>query len=162
VTLIIRGSEVGGGDARSDVGTLARILDAVEAEDGRWAVVAAGEQRLRVLRWLPEAPYPRAEVETMVEPPAGADAVTLRFEAERLLRRALALAAELGEPAAPTGVAIAADPVSASYQIAALAPIGPFDGQRVLEVPGAEERLRLLGSLLAEQVGVLSLRLEGR
>jgi len=36
VVLIERGSEVGGGDVRTDVGTVARIIEAQEFPDGRW------------------------------------------------------------------------------------------------------------------------------
>ncbi len=36
VVLIERGSEVGGGDVRTDVGTLTRIVEARELPDGRW------------------------------------------------------------------------------------------------------------------------------
>src|SRR5215475_10761205 len=63
VVLIERGSEVGGGDQRFDVGTVARIADVVPFADGRSALTAVGTSRLRVLEWLPENPYPRARVE---------------------------------------------------------------------------------------------------
>ncbi|HEV7759443.1 MAG TPA: LON peptidase substrate-binding domain-containing protein, partial [Acidimicrobiales bacterium] len=61
VVLIERGSEVGGGDVRTGVGTLARILQAEQAADGRWALMAVGARRIRIDRWLPDDPYPRAE-----------------------------------------------------------------------------------------------------
>src|SRR5215207_2079835 len=63
VVLIERGSEVGGGDVRADVGTVARVLEARELDDGRWAVGAVGTRRIRVVEWLDDDPYPRAEVE---------------------------------------------------------------------------------------------------
>src|SRR3546814_13839840 len=63
VVLIERGSEVGGGDVRADVGTVARIAEASELPDGRWALIAVGDRRIRVTSWLPDDPYPRAEVE---------------------------------------------------------------------------------------------------
>ena len=53
-------------------------------------------------------------------------------ELEVLFRRALALAAELGEAAAPLDVELHDDPVIATFQIAALAPLGPVDRQAVL------------------------------
>ena len=58
VVLIERGSEVGGGDIRTDTGTLARIADAQELPDGRWGLVAVGTRRIRVSRWLEDDPYP--------------------------------------------------------------------------------------------------------
>ena len=70
VVLIERGSEVGGGDVRSDLGTLATIVDAQALPDGRWAVVAVGGQRIRVVAWGDDDPYPQAEVEPWPEPHA--------------------------------------------------------------------------------------------
>src|SRR6188768_1380525 len=63
VVLIERGSEVGGGDLRTDVGTLARIVQAQPFPDGRWAVVSVGTRRVVVAEWLDDDPYPRALVE---------------------------------------------------------------------------------------------------
>src|SRR5438309_1339433 len=138
VVLIERGSEVGGGDVRHSVGTSARIVEAAELPDGRWVLMAVGTQRLRVTRWLPEDPYPRAEVVFLEEvaTPA-AEATDERAKVERLLRRALALKAELGEPAPPATVDLDPDPSAAAFEAAALAPIGPFDAQRLLELDDA-------------------------
>ena len=83
-------------------------------------------------------------------------------EAERLLRRALALCAELGEPAAPATVELDADDAVASFQIAAVAPLGPADAQRALEARGPDERLELLAQLLGDEVDVLGHRVSGR
>ena len=44
------GSEVGGGDQRADVGTVARITRVDALEDGRYSVVAVGTRRIRVQR----------------------------------------------------------------------------------------------------------------
>src|SRR5829696_8282280 len=63
VVLIERGSEVGGGDVRSNVGTVAQIVEAARFDDGRYALVAVGRERIRVARWLDDQPYPRADVE---------------------------------------------------------------------------------------------------
>ncbi len=79
VVLIERGSEVGGGDQRFDVATVARIAQAREFPDGRWFVLAVGSRRVDVVEWLPADPYPVALVETRPERPwpgggPGADA----------------------------------------------------------------------------------------
>lgn len=162
VTLIERGSEVGGGDARFAIGTRAHIVEAAELPDGRWALVAVGVRRISVVRWLPDAPFPQAEVDDLSEPAPGPDVASLRAEAERWLRRALALRAELGYPAAPATVELADDPVTAAFQIGALAPMGPADAQRVLQVANTDDRLRLLAELLEEETGVLEQRASGR
>ena len=162
VTLIERGSEVGGGDARFAIGTRAHIVEAAELPDGRWALVAVGVRRISVVRWLPDAPFPQAEVDDLAEPAPGPDVDALRAEAERWLRRALALRAELGYPVAPATVELADDPVTAAFQIGALAPMGPADAQRVLQVANTDDRLRLLAQLLEEETDVLEQRASGR
>lgn len=161
VVLIERGSEVGGGDVRFGVGTRARIVEAVESDDGRFGLGLVGLGRLRVDRWLPDDPYPRAEVSDLADGVPGPDALGHRVTLERTLRRVLALKAELGEPAAPATVQLDADPLVATYQAAALAPLGPVDSQRLLEGAGADERLLLAVSLLDEEAAVLAQRVAG-
>jgi Lon protease-like protein len=170
VVLIERGSEVGGGDVRSRVGTMARIVQADELPDGRFAVGAVGVRRIRVDTWLDDDPYPRAEVSDWREPDAdsapggdddGEDASALVAVSEGLLRRTAALAAELGEPAPPVDLQLADDPLVAGYQATALAPLGPMDRQALLAAPSVRARLERLCSLLTEAVDVLDARLSG-
>ena len=158
VVLIERGSEVGGGDTRVAVGTVARVVRAQELPDGGYALAAVGIRRLHVTRWLTDDPYPQAEVDVLADAAAGAGAVEQRANVERLLRRALALKAELGEPAAAATVDLDPDPAVAAYQAAAVAPLGPFDRQQLLEQDGPDERLTLLASALADEVRVLAQR----
>jgi Lon protease-like protein len=160
VVLIERGSEVGGDDVRTSVGTVARILEAVELDDGRWVLGTVGTRRIRVRQWLPDDPYPRADVEEWpdAEPqPAAAE----QYAAVRAqLRRVLALKAELAEPASDATIELSDDPALGSFQIAAVAPLGPADQQRVLLAEGPDERLQLLGVLLAEESDYLAARLQ--
>jgi Lon protease-like protein len=161
VALIERGFEVGGGDARFDVGCVARIVEAVPFPDGRWALGTVGDRRIRIDRWLPDAPYPRAEVTDWPDPPAGPAA------AERIgglvadLRRVLALAAEVGDAAHPATVEVADDPAVALWQVAALAPLGPMDRLDVLRSPTPDERLDLLVRLLDDAGTMLAARVAG-
>ena len=69
VPLIERGSEVGGGDDRSSIGTVARVMEAEEFDDGRWGLVAVGVRRFRVVSWLPDDPYPLADVDDWPDEP---------------------------------------------------------------------------------------------
>src|SRR5438477_8255812 len=73
VVLIERGHEVGGGDARFPVGTVARVVQTAELPDGRWLVDAVGTERFRVTEWLPEDPYPQALIEPVDDEAADAD-----------------------------------------------------------------------------------------
>lgn len=161
VVLIERGRDVGGGDARFDVGTRAVIADAVELDDGRWIMILVGEDRVRVHRWLPDDPYPRAEVVLCEDPPAGPGASDRRSDLEAVLRRVLAQKAELGEAATDATVEMSPDPAVATWQAVGLAPLGPLDAQRVLETDGVGERLELVVALLDEEASVLAQRLAG-
>lgn len=161
VVLIERGSEVGGGDVRTDAGTLVRLARAAELPDGRFAVAAVGLRRIRVARWLPDDPYPRAEVADWPEGDGGAhEAVTTDLATVvALLRKAAALRAELGEPAPPLDLDLADDDVTAGYQATALAPLGPVDKQALLCAPSPAHRVEMLRDLLEDQVEMLQARL---
>lgn len=159
VVLIERGPEVGGGDVRSSVGTVARVVQSEELEDGRWVLVAVGEQRLRVVQWLPDDPFPRAEVALVPEgPPPSAEVLD---GAERLVRRSLALKAELDEPAAPMAVELSPDHAVRAWQLCGISPLGPADRQRLLAVDDAGARMALLAEVVAEECSVLAHRLSG-
>src|SRR5215207_12021 len=113
VVLIERGSEVGGGDTRFSVGTVARIVVAGRLPDGRYLLATEGTRRLRVREWLPDDPFPRAEVELLGEPGAPHDAAAARDEVERLLKRVLGMSAELGEAPQSIDVVLDDDPEQA-------------------------------------------------
>jgi Lon protease-like protein len=160
VVLIERGSEVGGADQRSGVGTLARILQAQELPDGRWAVVAFGVSPIEVVEWLPDDPWPRAVIEDRPDPapPSLADADAW-VALQPAIRRVLALAAELGAASVPVTVELSEDPALGSFQAGAALPAGPLDQQRLLATAAVGDRLALLGALVAEQAELLEARL---
>ena len=60
VVLISRGREVGGGDARCDVGVLCRINECIDEGVDRYSLRCRTGERIRVCEWLPDDPYPRA------------------------------------------------------------------------------------------------------
>jgi Lon protease-like protein len=159
VVLIERGHEVGGGDVRRDVGTVARILEVGALPDGRYLLQTAGVRRVKVQSWLTEDPYPRADVADW--PDEDADLVTTARVSDVLsrLRRVRALAAELDASVGPIDVDVADDPLMASYHLAALAPVGPDDEYRLLASAGPGERLDRLEDLLADAELVLQFRL---
>ncbi len=71
VVLISRGREVGGGDVRCDVGTVARITECVDlAGSGQFVLRCRTGERIRVSDWLPDDPYPRAMVRPWPDEPA--------------------------------------------------------------------------------------------
>ena len=159
IVLIERGSEVGGGDTRFDVGCRVEIVHAEQTPDGRWGLLVQGRRRLRVVEWLDDDPYPRAMVERWDDDASNEDSRDLLAGATARLRRALALKAELGEPAVDATVELSDDPALGSLQAAAVAPFGPADHQRLLAASGPEERLHLLQRLLDEEIEYLTARM---
>ena len=160
VVLIARGSEVGGGDQRVDVGTVARIANVAELEDGRMLVVATGVRRVRVEQWLGNDPYPQANVEDL-----SGQAGTCRGEvlagAEASLRRLRSLMSELGDvPALPHSLRITGNQEEIGWQLCDMAPLVSLDQQRLLVADGLDDRMGLLielcDALAGDVVGLLS------
>ena len=147
VVLIARGSEVGGGDQRTDVGTVARIANVAELDDGRMLVVATGVRRVRVEDWLPDDPYPCALVEDLPDPDRSCPGEVLTA-AEGSLRRLRSLLSELGDvPALPHSLRISGDADEVGWQLCDMAPLVSLDLQRLLVADGLEARMRLLAEL---------------
>ena len=163
VVLIERGFEVGGGDQRFGVGTVAHIVEAARTPDGRYLLATVGTERFRIKKWLDDDPFPRAEIDVLGEPKrVPSDAGARRAVVQRLLGRVLAMSAELGDPAAPVdAAALDDDPLKASYEAAARAPIGPLDAQRLLELDDPGARFERLEAMLVDAAEVLELRLGG-
>ena len=163
VVLIERGSEVGGGDVRTDVGCVAVVKAVEEQPDGTLALLAVGDQRVRVREWLPDDPFPRARVEHWPEPDgtAGTDSPDGTAELDALAEEVLGvtrLALRLLGEQPPPPLQLAQDPVRRCFELATLAPLGALDRQRVLCAEGLSERVALLGELVAEQRLLLEAR----
>jgi Lon protease-like protein len=163
VVLIERGSHVGGGDSRFDFGTVARIAEAARTPDGRYLLATVGTDRFRVKKWLPDDPYPRADIEIVAEPKrVDARATEQRAAIERQLLRVIALGAELalGGPSVDA-VHLDPDPLRASYEAAALAPIGALDAYRLLQLDDPCARFDELAVLLSDAAEMFEFRLSG-
>jgi hypothetical protein len=159
VVLIERGSEVGGGDTRKNVGTLAEIIDYKKSSDGRWLLMAQGTKRIEAARWLEDSPYPRAEVSFFDEEQ------TMSHKAEDWLnivthmRKVLAILTELGDDVAPISIEISKNPLFGSFQMSSILPITSLDSQKLLEVDSVEERCALLKRFLETIEGTANSRL---
>ena len=162
VVQIARGSETGGGDVRHDVGTVARVLQAQELEDGRWLAVTVGTRRLRVIDWYPDDPYPQARVEELAEDVVDGDVCSRRDELLPRVRRLLALRSELGDETVPSTFEVADDDAVACWQLLVLSPLSGLDAQRLLETDGWDARLSLFDDLLRDLEETSALELHGR
>lgn len=140
VVLIERGQEVGGGEHSFSLGTTARIAE-VSPADGFIGVMAAGQDRIEVVEWLAESPYPLARVRRLPELVWDEACGERRKQTELLVRRTLARASEFDEHMWPATIEISDDPVSGLWQLAAIAPIGPLDQLRLLECTSVRELL---------------------
>jgi Lon protease-like protein len=162
VVMIARGREVGGGEVRHDVGTLARVVDMHALPDGRYALVAVGAERLRVNAWLPDDPYPLADIDLWPDDDLGeidliaaTSAIDLLHERVRLLNDEVRA---LGEMTPPPDTEIADDPHVAIYHLGSLAPLGPADRQRMLESATLAERLDVFSAALDDAAAVVRFR----
>lgn len=151
VVLISRGREVGGGDIRCDVGTLARISECLDVGSGRYVLRCRIGGRIKVCAWLPDDPYPRANVQAWPDKPGPAvtadqlhdveDRVVALFE-----RIAIARGTRLPSREALLGYQrnITDDAEKMLYTLASRAPMGPADRYAVLSAPSAADRLATL------------------
>ena len=163
VVQIARGWETGGGDVRHDVGTIARILQAEELDDGRWVAVTVGTRRFKVTDWYPDDPYPQARVEELAEDGIDAGVVERRDALLPRLRRLRALRSELGDDTVSSTFDVASDDAVACWQLLVLTPLSQLDAQRLLAVDGWDERLDAYERLLTEleETGDLELHARG-
>jgi Lon protease-like protein len=159
VVLIDRGSEVGGGDHRVTVGTVAQLVEAHVLPDGRYVLLAQGTQRLRVARWLDDAPYPRALVEALDDESPPESEILER--ARRAVRQVRALLSEFGDTTPLPEEGLDADPEVLGWQLCGEAALNLFDGQRLLESSDPAGRLELLCSLCEARTDDLTRLLSG-
>jgi hypothetical protein len=75
------------------------------------------------------------------------------------VRRAAALAVELGDHAGDASSDISDDGLIASYQLAALLPVGAADTYRLLAVAGPAERVTTIEEMLDDVEALLQFRL---
>jgi Lon protease-like protein len=158
VVLIDRGSEVGGGDSRSNVGVVAKMLQVAPIEDGRFAVVAVGTRRIKITEWLPDAPYPRADVEDWPDGPADVPIERIAATAARA-RRCAGLAVEMGDLSNVPEGELTGDASFDSFLLTAISPFGPADQYTVLCAHDPSTRFDVIDRLLEDVEAGLQFRL---
>jgi Lon protease-like protein len=140
VVLIERGQEVGGGEKRFGLGTVAEITS-LGTQDGFIGLLAQGRSRIRIDEWLDDDPHPRAEVSLVPELPWDEQWRDLLVTAERSVRRSLAVSSEFSEQTWPADIGIQGDPVATAWQLAGVAPLGPLDQVGLLAATSADQLL---------------------
>ena len=161
VVLISRGSEVGGGEQRYDVGTVATIMGIRTMDDGTTLTIARGSQRLRVSEWLEDDPYPQAMVERLHDPADYQFDPEQRKRLESAFARGLVLLGEIGVEVG-SAMALPDDTAAAVFHAIALIPMETLDRQRILEIDDPGERLITAVAALGDTNELTALRLSSQ
>ena len=158
--LIEKGHEVGGNDSRFSYGTLCKITDLKELGQNQLAVQCLGIKRILVKKWLPDNPYPVAQIEEL---DAGENKdFQLKEEIIEELERCYVLLVQMG--------AIQAESMDIKglaridlFTACALAPLGQLDKYKLLAAESENDRSRLLLSQITSERETLAAmsRLQG-
>jgi Lon protease-like protein len=164
--LISQGREVGGGEVRCDVGTVAKIVECVDvAGSGRFVLRCQTAERIKVCEWLPDDPYPRAAVQEWPdEPGTPVSAGQLEELEDRMMAlfERIAKARDFPVPDRQEALGSSLDFSDAGERLYALAsriPIGPADRYSVLSAPTAYERLTALGEAVDSVAAIIEFQL---
>ena len=149
VVLISQGLEVGGGDVRSEIGALAHISEYADLGMGQYQLLASVGERIRVVEWLPDDPYPRAVVQAWPDepgPPVTAERIGEVVDGILGLfgRIIAARGGRLRSDALAVDADIADDPSLHIYALAARVPMGQADRYSVLAAPTLAARVDAL------------------
>lgn len=154
VVLIAAGREVGGDDDRYDVGVLARIAEHRDDGEGRYVLVCPIVERIRVRQWLPDDPYPRADVSVWPDEPGETVTADRLFEIEdriMALFERIAAVRKLDLPSRSEllGEVEPGDEIrDRLYALASRVPMGQADRYSLLAAPTLAARLTALGEAI--------------
>ena len=138
VVLIERGQEVGGGEKRLNIGTIASVTD-IGTLDEFYGVESFGSQRFRVNAWLPDNPYPMADIDLLPDLIWSDELMPDLDRLETRVRNLLAKASEFGDLQYGADTEISDDPIDACWQLAGMLPVGGLDQADLLSADSAED-----------------------
>jgi uncharacterized protein len=166
VVLIEAGREVGGGDSRNDVGTLAHITEVADFGDGRYRLNCVMAERIRVLEWQPDNPYPRAAVEVWPDEPGESVAADdIRDVEDRMValfeRIASSQGADVDARDIVAGADAAPDAAMWLYALTARLPMGQADRYAVLAAPTVAARVSALRDAVETVSALVEFQLSG-
>lgn len=166
VVLIEAGREVGGGDSRNDVGTLAHITEVADFGDGRYRLNCVMAERIRVLEWHPDNPYPRAAIELWPDEPGEPVAADeIRDVEDRMVALFERIAGAQGADVAGRDIVAGADaaPDAAMwlYALTTRLPMGQADRYAVLAAPTVAARVAALREAVETVSALVEFELSG-
>jgi len=158
--LIEKGHEVGGQDSRFPYGTLCKITDLKELGQNQLAVQCLGIKRILVRKWLPDNPYPVAQIEEL-DASENKD-FQLKEKIIEELERCYVLLVQMGVIQAESMDIKGLDRIDL-FTACALAPLGQLDKYKLLAAESENDRSRLLLSQITSERETLAAmsRLQG-
>ena len=141
VVLIERGAEVGGGEKRMGIGTIATVTD-IGTTEQFYGLESYGSKRFRVNAWLPDDPYPIADIDFIPDLIWDDSLMPARVHLETKVRQLLAFASEFGDLQYGSDTALSDDPMDACWQLAGVLPVGPLDQIDLLSSASADELIQ--------------------
>ncbi len=140
------------------VGTLAKVAQVVQLQDGTVRAIVQGQQRLRVLGFRQTDPYIVATVEPLEdEKPTGLEVQALMRSVQSQIEQYV----QSGAPVPPEA-AVAARNITEPGLLADMVAYSPDmsteQRQELLETADVVERLRLVSTFLARQIEILELK----
>jgi Lon protease-like protein len=145
VALIVAGNEAGGGPAQTmPIGTLARIVDFEQLDDGLLGITARGERRFRIMHVHQEHDGLNVCQVEWLEDEARAEVPQEQAVLAELLRRALE---QIGPAYGEVSPAYE-DATWVGMRLAEILPLAAVERQELLELNDGPERLQWLQSRL--------------
>ena len=141
VVLIERGPEVGGGEKRMNIGTVATVTD-IGTTEQFYGLESVGSKRFRVNAWLPDDPYPIADIDFLPDLIWDDSLMPARVHLETKVRQLLAFASEFGDLQYGSDTALSDDPMDACWQLAGVLPVGALDQVDLLSSASADELIQ--------------------
>ncbi|CCQ13929.1 putative uncharacterized protein [Rhodococcus sp. AW25M09] len=167
VVLIARGHEAGGGDVRHDVATTAHIIGHEAIGDGRYLLECVGGERIRIDAWLPDDPYPLADVRPWLDEDVESVIADTEFDTtwskvEDLydLVGRLESTDEVVTPGFPDFLSLPISAAEKIWSLAALIPMGQSDRLDILSAPNARARKTALDDAIENVTAVVQFRLQ--
>ena len=120
------------------VGTIASVNE-IGTTDEFYGLQSVGSRRFRVNAWLPDDPYPVADIDFLPDLIWDDNLMPARVHLETKVRRLLAFASEFGDLQYGADVQFSDDPMEACWQLAGVLPVGQLDQLDLLQSQSAED-----------------------
>ncbi len=150
--------EIGDLSELYEIGTVAKIAQVVQLQDGTVRAIVQGQSRIRVLGFIQSSPYLKVRVEILEEAAStGVEVAALVRSVQSQMEQYVANGAPV-----PPEAAVAARNITEPGLLADMVAYSPDmtteQRQELLETLDIEQRLRLVSNFLARQTEILELK----